>query len=448
MSIENLFAQFDSGGFTSAEQRKNLLLKLKHSVQNHEDSIYRALKADLNKSRFESYLTEIGLIYSEIDYSIKNLSKWMKPRKTLGSPAFFPSKNYVIPVPYGVSLIMAPWNYPFMLSLIPLTGALAAGCCAFVKPSEFAPESAAVIKDIIDGAFNCERVLCGLGDAEYAASLTHMRWNHIFFTGSSSVGRKVMQAASENLTPVTLELGGKSPVIVHKDADIKMASRRIVWGKILNAGQTCIAPDYMYVHRSIRDKLIDRMKADLEKMLGDPLNNPDYPKIINDKHFNRLKSYIDSSSVITGGETHPKKRLIAPTLLDSPSKSATVMRDEIFGPVLPVFSYDEIEEPLNFIKSRGKPLAFYVFTHDKRLQKMVTLDTPFGGGCINDTMLHVAGKNLPFGGIGESGMGRYHGEYSFETFSHLKGIVKRGTWIEFPFRFAPYKWLKVLKRML
>ncbi len=445
-----LRAFFNSGATLLVDFRQKALRSLKKAVSDNEDALHAALYTDLRKSAYESYLTEIGLVHKEIDTAIKNLSKWSKAKKASGTPALFPAKSFIIPEPLGLALIIAPWNYPFLLTMAPLVGAVAAGCCCVIKPSEFAPATAAVIEKIIKSSLED---ICAVsqGGKEVSTELLKLKWDHIFFTGSTAVGKVVMKIAAENLTTVTLELGGKSPVIVCEDAKIKLAARRIAWGKIINAGQTCIAPDYLFVHETIAGEFIAELAAAIKEMTGDPLSSSDYPKIISERHFDRLTGYLKDIELIYGGQSSRETLTIAPALVKMPGWCHPLANEEIFGPILPIRIFKNISEPLDYIKGHPKPLAFYLFTENKQTQNKILTQLSFGGGCVNDTLIHIAAGGVPFGGVGASGMGQYHGKYGFDTFSHYKSIVRRGTWMELNLRFPPFKgknlsWLKRFMR--
>lgn len=445
-----LRAYFESGNTLPIKSRRALLHNIKNAVKQNEDSIAEALSKDLGKSPFESYLTETGLVYRAIDEAIRNIEKWAKPKKMPGTLSLFPSKSFIYPEPLGVVLIISPWNYPFLLTMEPLIGAVAAGCCALIKPSASSPATAEIMKRIVNNSLKGSAELVESGEG-VSQKVLEFKWDHIFFTGSTETGKIVMAAAAKNLTPVTLEMGGKSPVIVHKDANIQIAARRIAWGKILNAGQTCVAPDYLFVHSDIESTFINALVDEFRKMLGnEPLRNENYPRIINEKHFERLTGYLLENEPVYGGQADEVTLKIAPTIIQLSGYDSKIMQEEIFGPLLPVISYNDISVPVNYIRSRPKALALYLFTEDKDVQNLVLSNVSFGGGAINDTVIQIAAKCLPFGGVGESGMGRYHGKYSFDTFTHYKSVIKRASWIEFNLRFQPYKnnMLNIIKRFL
>lgn len=431
---------FHTGATLPVASRITALTKLKECILKYEDEIHAALHADLGKSAFEGYMCETGMTLSEISYMLKHISKFSKV-KTVRTPlAQFHSRSYKKPSPYGVTLIMSPWNYPFMLTMEPLVDALAAGNTAVVKPSAYSPHTSEIIKKIIQECFNENYVAVVTGGRQENASLLQEHFDYIFFTGSQAVGKEVMRHAAEHLTPVTLELGGKSPCIVDKSANIKLAAKRIVFGKYLNCGQTCVAPDYIYCDRTVKDKLIAAIKHQIKKQFGThPLENKNYGKIINQKHFERIIRLIDNNKVICGGKTNPETLQIEPTVMDHVTFSDAVMQEEIFGPILPILTYDSIDEVIQNINSMPHPLALYLFTSDKTIEKKVTSRCSFGGGCINDTIIHLATSEMGFGGFGESGMGSYHGKAGFDTFSHYKSIVDKKTWLDLPMRYLPYK---------
>jgi len=416
------------------------LNKLKEVIKAKETDILNALKNDLGKSKFEAYTSEVGFVLESLNHTIKNVGKWSKTKK-VRSPIFMPiSKSYFKYQPHGTVLIIGPFNYPFQLIMEPLIGALAAGNTCILKPSDKTPKTVEIIKEIIAEVFNDEYVDVVTGNREAVSELIHSDFDYIFFTGSVPVGKIIMEAASKNLTPVTLELGGKSPTIVHNDADIKKSASRIVWGKYYNAGQTCIAPDYLYVHEDVKDKLLKELKRQIvEFYTDDPLKSPDYGRIINLKEFNRLSELIDSSKLYFGGEKIKEELKISPTILRDVTWEDDIMKREIFGPILPVLDYSNIENVINIIKNKPSPLSLYLFTEDKILQEKIEDEVPFGGGCINDTISHVSSPKLPFGGTGNSGMGSYHGKESFITFSHKKSMMKKSTLFDIRYIYPPYK---------
>lgn len=442
---------FLAGETLPVEARLEALKKLKKCIQEHEQEINEALKADLGKSAFESYMCETGLVLSELSYMIKNTPSYAREQTVPTPIAQFSSRSYRKPSPYGVVLIMSPWNYPFLLSIDPLIDAIAAGNTAIVKPSAYSPNTSRVIEKILSQCFDRSYVAVVTGGRAENTCLLNEHFDYIFFTGSQHVGREVMEKASRYLTPVTLELGGKSPCIVEKSANLKLAARRIVFGKYLNCGQTCVAPDYIYCDREIKDELIRQIKKQIRKQYSaSPLDNKNYGKIINEKHFSRILGLIDSQKVVHGGENNPDTLQIAPTVMDNVIFEDAVMQEEIFGPVLPVLTYDSLDEAIGKINSMAHPLALYIFTSDKSAAEKVTSRCSYGGGCVNDTIIHLATSEMGFGGFGESGMGAYHGKDGFDTFTHYKSIVNKKTWIDLPMRYQPYHKLneKLLKKFL
>lgn len=425
------------------------LIKLKKEIILMEDEILTALYKDLNKSNFEAYVTEIAIVLKEIDYTIKNLKKWHKPKKVRGDIINFPSKNYIYKDPYGICLIISPWNYPFQLSLSPLIGAIAGGNCCIINPSSYSMNTSKVIEKLIKSIFEEEYIAVIHGGRKEKNYLINQKLDYIFFTGSPNVGRVVMNAASKNLTPITLELGGKSPCIIDDSADINMSARKIIWGKTLNSGQTCIAPDFVLAHESVYDDLIEKLIYYIKDFFGDsPIENKDFPKIINDKHFYRLIDLIDENTIFYGGKSSEKLLKIEPTIIKNPSINSNIMEEEIFGPILPIIKFSRIDEVIELINDRPKPLALYLFTKNKSLEEKILRNISFGGGCINETILHISNKRLPFGGVGESGMGSYHGKKSFETFTHEKSILKKSNIFDPSFKYPPYPSIKKLKKLL
>ncbi|MFX3650198.1 MAG: aldehyde dehydrogenase [Paenibacillus sp.] len=443
---------FRSGATRSAEARIARLNQLKQAIQKYETRLTEALYQDLGKSEFESYTTEIGFMMDSITHTIRKVNKWVKPVKVKTQMALLGSKSVIIPEPYGAVLIIGPFNYPFQLLIEPLVGAIAAGNTAVLKASENTPAVSAVVREMIASVFEPAYVQVLDGAKDTTTALINAPFDYIFFTGSVPVGKIVMEAAAKNLVPVTLELGGKSPVIVDEQADIKVAAQRIIWGKLLNTGQTCIAPDYLLVHERVKESLITEMKAAIVSFFGtDIQHNKDYGRIVNKGHFKRLTTLIerDQAKVIYGGASDEEDRFIEPTLIDAESWDAATMEDEIFGPILPIISYRNLDEAIVEIVKRPKPLALYLFTSDTRIQDKVLREVSFGGGCINDTITHVANPRLPFGGVGHSGVGSYHGKYSFETFSHLKSVLKKSTKLNLPILYPPYdNKLKLIRRLL
>ena len=433
---------FQTGATLSADMRIAGLRRLYTAVSQKEKEIQDALKKDLGKSGFESYMCETGMVLEEISYMLKHIRSFSREKRRRTPLAQFHSRSYQKPSPYGVTLIMSPWNYPFMLTLSPLVDALAAGNTAVVKPSAYSPHTSRLILDILSQCFEPRYVAVVTGGRAENTCLLQEHFDYIFFTGSQSVGKEVMRKAAEHLTPITLELGGKSPCIVDKTANLKLAAKRIVFGKYLNCGQTCVAPDYVYCHRSVKDQLLKEVQDQIRKQYGShPLDNPDYGKIINEKHFDRILGLIDEKKVIHGGSSDRKALRIEPTVLDNVSFSDPVMQEEIFGPVMPVLVFDSLEEVIARINSMPHPLALYFFTSDKAAAKEITSRCGFGGGCINDTIIHLATTEMGFGGFGESGMGAYHGKTGFDTFTHYKSIVDKKTWLDLPIRYQPYRQL-------
>lgn len=431
-------------------QRKEKLKKFSHVISLHENDIIEALHKDFGKPAFEAYLTEINVVQSDLKDTIKNIHAWAKPKKVRASILNFPSSDYIYTEPYGKTLIISPWNYPFQLAICPLIAAYAAGNSIVLKPSELTPHTSSLISKIIRETFDVKEVVAVLGDAEIAKSQLAKRWDYIFFTGSPAVGKEIAKAAAGNLTPVTLELGGKNPCIIDKNANLQIAAKRIVWGKFINAGQTCIAPDYLLIHKGVKTKFIRLLQQEIINAYGeDPKLSPDFTRIINKKHFFRLVGMIDEAKTITGGIHDEESLYIAPTLIDEPSFDSAIMKDEIFGPLLPLISYENENDLEKIISKYEKPLSLYVFTDDKAFAERAIRKFSFGGGCINDTVVHFSNKRLPFGGVGNSGMGAYHGKKSYDTFSHQKAIVKKATWLDIPLRYAPYgNKLKVIRKLL
>lgn len=443
-------AYFYNGHTRSVEVRKNNLKKLYEGIQRFEEEIFQALKLDLNKSVHESFTTEVGYVLKEISFQLKHISSWSKPKRVRTALTHFGSKGKVVPEPYGVTLIIAPWNYPFQLAIAPLVGALAAGNTIVLKPSELTPNVSKVLTRMLEELFQEELVAVVEGGVEKSTELLKEPFDYIFFTGSVGVGKVVMEAAAKRLTPLTLELGGKSPCIVHKDAKIDVTARRIVWGKFLNAGQTCVAPDYMYVHASVKEQLIEALRHEIAEQYGkDPLNNDNYVRIVTERHFERLCSFLKDGKTVIGGNYKKETLHIEPTVLTNVTWQSTVMEDEIFGPILPIVEYDNIEEVIGTIQQHPKPLALYVFSEDKGVQKKVTSNISYGGGCINDVVYHLATPYLPFGGVGSSGLGSYHGEESFRTFSHYKSILAQSTAFDMKIRYSSTKSaLKFIRKLL
>lgn len=440
---------FNSGATRPLSFRLDALKKLQKALQDNDQLICDALMQDLNKAPMETYMCETGMVLEELRYHIKHLAQWMKPKRVKTPLAQFKAKSFVSPEPYGLALIIAPWNYPVQLCLSPLVGAISGGNCAIVKPSAYAPASSAAIAKILGDIFPPEYIAVVEGGRAENQALLEQKFDYIFFTGSVAVGKVVMEAAAKHLTPVTLELGGKSPVIVDKTADIQQAARRIAFGKVLNSGQTCVEPDYAFVHRDVKEQFYTAYKAALAESFPDG-DMSSMVTIISPKHFDRVSRLLEGQNAVIGGETDPQRRFVAPTLLDEVSPDSPVMQEEIFGPILPVMSYTDLEQVIDFIRSRPKPLALYLFTGDKTVEDRILNRCSFGGGCINDTIIHLATCHMPFGGVGASGMGSYHGKQSFDTFTHYRSIVKKATWIDLPMRYLPYsdKKLKMVKMFM
>ncbi len=425
---------------TDIAYRKQLLIKLLNCVQLHEQEIINALYNDFKKPAFEAVISETAYIVSELNHTIKNINKWAKPTMVLPSLLNFPSTDYIYKEPYGKVLIIAPWNYPYQLALCPLISAVAAGNEIVIKPSELTPNTSKIISKIISETFDENHVKCVEGGVEISQELLTQRWDYIFFTGSVAVGKIVAKAAAVNLTPVTLELGGKNPCIIDATANIKLAAKRIVWGKFLNAGQTCIAPDYLLVSNKIKTAFIELIKKEIIDVYGEnPETSPDFARIINQKNWSRLTEMLADESILAGGIINRKDFYLAPTLLDEPSLDSLVMKDEIFGPILPILSFENEADLASIISRYEKPLSLYVFSNNRAFAKKIIQNYSFGGGCINDTVIYFTNKRLPFGGVGHSGIGAYHGKLSFSTFTHYKAVVKKANWLDIPIRYAPYK---------
>ncbi|WDL93462.1 aldehyde dehydrogenase [Bacillus sp. HNR-4] len=443
-------AYFYNGHTRSVEVRKNNLKKLYEGIQRFEEEIFQALKLDLNKSVHESFTTEVGYVLKEISFQLKHISSWSKPKRVRTALTHFGSKGKVVPEPYGVTLIIAPWNYPFQLAIAPLVGALAAGNTIVLKPSELTPNVSKLITRMLAELFQEELVAVVEGGVEESTALLKEPFDYIFFTGSVGVGKVVMEAAAKQLTPLTLELGGKSPCIVHKDAKVDVTARRIVWGKFLNAGQTCVAPDYLYVHASVKEQLIEALRHEIAEQYGnEPLQNENYVRIVSERHFERLCRFLQDGQVAIGGNYKRDTLHIEPTVVKDITWQDAVMEDEIFGPILPIIEYENIEEVIDTIQQHPKPLALYVFSEDKEVQKTVTSNISYGGGCVNDVVYHLATPYLPFGGVGSSGLGSYHGEESFRTFSHYKSILAQSTAFDMKIRYSSTKSaLKFIRKLL
>jgi aldehyde dehydrogenase (NAD+) len=435
---------------TNISFRKEVLTKLLNALIIHENEIIEALYFDFKKPAFEAVLTETSYVISELKETIKNLKSWSKPKRVFPSLLNFPSKDYIYKEPYGKVLIMAPWNYPFQLALCPLISAFAAGNQVVVKPSELTPKTSEIIEKIIAKVFDSNDVKVIEGGIEVSQQLLSERWDYIFFTGSVAVGKIVAKAAAENLTPVTLELGGKNPCIIDETANLKLAAKRIVWGKFMNGGQTCIAPDYILIQKNMKSHFVTYLKEEITKAYGEnPSLSPDFARIINAKNWQRLVKMIDPKKVIFGGQTDRNDCYIAPTLIEETTLESELMKDEIFGPILPILTYENENEMDAIIAKYEKPLALYIFTENRAFSKKMIQNYSFGGGCVNDTMVHFSNKRLPFGGVGHSGIGAYHGILSFDTFSHKKSILKKSNFLDLPMRYAPYKdKLATIKKLL
>ena len=437
--VEKQRAYFAEGKTLPIEGRIRALNRLEQALKNREEELCRALKADLGKSRIESYMCEVGLTLSELGYVKRHLRSWSRDKRVRTPLAQFHARSFTVQEPYGVVLVMSPWNYPVLLTLEPLIGALAAGNCCVVKPSAYSPETSAVMASILREIFPEEYVAVVEGGRQENQGLLAQWFDYIFFTGGVFVGKLVMEKASAHLTPVTLELGGKSPCVIDESANLKLAARRLAFGKYLNCGQTCVAPDYVLVHEKVKERFLEYVKEEITHMYGrKPLENPDYGKIINRKHFDRLLGLIDESKLVFGGESSEETLQIAPSVLDRVTPEDAVMQEEIFGPLLPILTVRSMDEALAFVNARPKPLAFYIFTQNKSVEQMFLRRASFGGGCVNDTIIHLATSAMGFCGVGKNRIGSYHGKKSFGTFSHEKSIVKKYTWLDLPMRYQPY----------
>ena len=430
--------------------RMESLKKLREAILSYENRIYEALHADLRKSKFEAYETEFGLVLIELRTHIRNLVKWAKPKRSRSKIYNFFSSSYIYPDPYGVVLIIAPWNYPFKLLMDPLIGALSAGNCVALKPAAYSKNTSHVIAEMISEYFSPDHVSVFPGGREVNQELLNEPFDYLFFTGSPSLGKVVMEKAAKNLTPVTLELGGKNPCIVDSDADIDLAARRVAWGRFLNAGQTCVAPDYLFIQRDIKAHFLTHLKNYIIRFFGpDPFLSEDYARIINEQQFDRIAGYLQTGTLYFGGQTNKEHKYISPTILTEVPPEAPVMQEEIFGPVVPVMEYEQLSEVIDFVNSRPKPLSLYFFSADRRKQKEIIDKISFGGGCINETIMHITNTYLPYGGVGNSGMGAYHGKNSFDTFTHYKSLVKKSNLIDITFRYAPYEGkMNLLKKLI
>lgn len=455
-TAENIIVQYieSQRKFFYSNQTKDIgfrleqLRKLKRAISNNRQKIERALWTDLHKSPEEAYLTEISVVTQEIDNHIKHIRKWAKPKRVSTPLHLLPSSGKVLFEPLGVALIVAPWNYPFQLLINALVGSISAGCCSVIKPAPDTPTVAKAIEDIISETFDSEYIATVQGRRDVNKILFDQRFDIIFLTGSPMLGKIVMNAASRNLTPVVLELGGKSPCIVDSDANIEIAAKRIAWGKLINAGQTCIAPDYLFAHRSVKDELLDKIAASIKQMYGEDIKSSRfYPRIVNERAITRLEGLLSHGKIHSGGEVDRNDRFIAPTIIDEVDPDYPVMQEEIFGPILPVMTFENIDETIAYINKNEKPLAFYYFGKNKKA-KDILMKTTSGGACINDTIMHLANHNLPFGGVGNSGMGKYHGQESFLAFSNKRGVVNTPTWIDLPLRYVPFKYFKFIERII
>ncbi|MBS6397249.1 MAG: aldehyde dehydrogenase [Clostridiales bacterium] len=440
---------FASGKTLEVSYRTEALGLLEKGILKYEQELCEALYKDLGKSRTEAYMCEVGLALSELRYIRKHVRSWSRDRRVPSPLAQFPAKSFTIQEPYGTVLVMSPWNYPVLLTLEPLIGALAAGNCCVVKPSAYSPAVSRVLEKLLGECFPEMYVAVVRGGRQENQSLLNQRFDYIFFTGSVNVGKLVMEKAAAHLTPVTLELGGKSPCIINHTADLKLAARRLVFGKYLNCGQTCVAPDYVLAEQSVKEQLVGYVKQEIVRMYGeDPLANPAYGRMISRKHFERVLGLIDPKRLIYGGQSDEESLKIAPTILDGVTETDAVMQEEIFGPLMPILEVASMDEAYAFVRSRPQPLALYIFTGDKRTEQRFLREVPFGGGCVNDTIIHLATSRMGFGGVGSSGMGSYHGRKSFETFSHEKSIVKKSTWLDLPMRYQPFDgWKEKLIRI-
>lgn len=446
--IEKQKAFFSTHQTKNIEFRLKQLRTLKSAILKYQPKIEEALWADLHKSPEEAYLTEIGLVLTEIDYHLKMLKRWAKPKRVMTPLPVLPSRSKIVFEPLGVSLIVAPWNYPFQLLINPLVGVISAGCCAVLKPAPDAPNFARVIEEMISEHFPAEYITVVQGRREVNAILFAQRFDFIFYTGSPAVGKVVMEAAAKHLTPVVLELGGKSPCIVDADANIGIAAKRIAWGKLINAGQTCIAPDYLLVHKSVKNELLKRIVDNINKMYGDNIKQSRfYPRIVSDKAMERLSKLIKHGKIYWGGEIDFNEKFISPTIIDEVNPDFPVMQEEIFGPILPVITFERIDEAIDIINRNEKPLAFYYFGRNKKAREVLS-QTTSGGACINDTLMHIVNHHLPFGGVGNSGMGKYHGYDSFTAFSNRRAVVTTPTWIDLPLKYVPFKYFGLVKKLL
>lgn len=453
-NIDQILAEqrafFLSGQTREVSFRRQQLKRLQSAIVTHEAAIFEALKKDLAKSDFEAYASEVGMVLAELKHAIKHLSSWAKPTKVGTVLATFPASGRIHSEPYGVCLILSPWNFPFQLAIAPLIAAIAAGNCCVIKPSEFSSHTTSAIVKLIAETFEPRFVTAVTGEADVGRALTEQPFDLIYFCGAPAIGKLVMQAAAKRLTPVILELGGKNPCIVADDADIPTAARRIIWGKLLNTGQACVSPDFLAADHRIKDELLGALVETIGQFYGDdPATSPDYPRIISDRHFDRLMGLIDSRTLVCGGQSSKSDRYIAPTIIDGVSWSDPLMEEEIFGPILPVITYQDLQEVLTELHALPRPLALYVFSTSRAVQQTVINTLSFGGGCINDTVLHYINPNLPFGGVGQSGIGSYHGRAGFDAFSHRKSILKKAIALDIKLRYPPFKnKLGLLRKLL
>ena len=448
--IDNQINYFSSKKTIDIASRINSLKKLLKEIKASENEIELALYKDLGKSKGESYLTEINFVYTEINIALKNIKKWTKRKAVKSSLINFPSSDYIVPEPYGLTLHISPWNYPFQLSIAPLIGAVAAGNTVVLKPSEYSKNTSLLLEKILSNVFDPGHVVVVNGGVDISTKLLEFKWDYIFFTGSIGVGKIIAKAAANNLTPTTLELGGKNPCIVDETASIEISAKRIVWGKFTNCGQTCIAPDFIVVNKKIKNKFIDALKKQIVKIYGNNVvDNDEYGRIISDKHMNYLVSLLEKENIIHGGKYNFDNKFFEPTLIEINNLESKIMEDEIFGPILPIIEYDDFKEVHDIIKKYSHPLALYIFTKKKEFGRKFLESYPFGGGAINDTVMHIANDRLPFGGVGQSGMGKYHGESTFNTFSHFKPYLNKPLWIDPPLRYPPFKnKINFLKKIL
>jgi aldehyde dehydrogenase (NAD+) len=448
--VQKQRAFFSSQATLPLQWRLEKLAALERAIRANEARVYAALHADLGKGEAEAFTTELSLLYTELKHTRKNLQRWAKPRRARTPLLMMPGASLIYPEPLGVALVIAPWNYPYQLTLVPLVGALAAGCTVVVKPSELAPATARVVEDVLGSVFDAAHVAVVQGGPEVSRALLAERWDTLFFTGSTRVGRLVAEAAARHLTPVTLELGGKSPAIVDARTDVATTARRIAWGKFTNAGQTCVAPDYVLVHRRVKDELVEGLRTAVREFYGpEPAKSPDYGRIVSDSHFRRLEGLKAEGRVVIGGQSDAAQRYLAPTVLEDVALESPLMQEEIFGPLLPIVPVEDVGEAVRFVRERPRPLACYLFSQDAESRERVLRETSSGGVVVNDTLLHLANPDLPFGGVGPSGLGRYHGQASFEAFSHMKSVLVRPFALDVRFRYPPFaRTLPLLRRLL